>query len=197
MLPTDKNGAIQRNRYNSMELIRYSPDPNCKQEHLYLTSDEEIKEGDWYLNTIDNSIKQSSDWIYVSTCKKIVATTNPELWGGIETVGKRSLLIKRWGIPKIDSTFIEDYVKAYNEGILIKEVIVEYGSITNTRNHTEKYQIDFPKLNPDGSVIIHPIEENPIEQILAYMVKHKYNKTNPVLYGYIASYINVKTKNKS
>lgn len=119
------------------------------------------------------------------------------MWGGIETVGKRSLLIKGWGIPKIDSTFIEDYVKAYNEGTPIKEVMIEYGSITNTRNHTEKYQIDFPKLTPDGSVIIHPVEENSIEQILAYMVKHKYNKTNPVLYGYIASYIDVRSLKKS
>ncbi|MEW2859388.1 hypothetical protein AB1A63_15220, partial [Lactiplantibacillus paraplantarum] len=48
-------------------------------QHLYILSDDEIKEGDWYHNSIDNSIKQASDWIYVSTCKKIIATTDTSL----------------------------------------------------------------------------------------------------------------------
>lgn len=106
---------------------------------------------------------------------------------------------------KISFTFIEEYVKSYNEGTPIKEVMVEYEQETFTGSHPNSGEFgiwstgDEPilKLTPDGSVITHPVEENPIEQILIYMVKHKYNETNPVLYGHIASYIDVNTKNKS
>lgn len=103
----------------------------CKPQHLYILSDDEIKEGDWYHNSIDNSIKQASDWIYVSTCKKIIATTNTSLilhdnsknnkCFGTQLSGKCSHIL-----PQIPTSFIQYFIEQYNNGNVITKVNVEY-----------------------------------------------------------------------
>ena len=102
-------------------------------KHLYFTTDEEIKEGDWFIfgdilrqaKTIDSVLFDTKGYEYKPTsCKKIAATTNPELWvmgrgmfGGPQDTRKDT--------PKIDIPFIEAYIKAYNEGNIITHVFLE------------------------------------------------------------------------
>jgi hypothetical protein len=49
--------------------------------HLYIVSDEEIKEGDWLIwnDKVYKHSKTSFTGIDFSDCKKIIATTDPEL----------------------------------------------------------------------------------------------------------------------
>lgn len=89
MLPTKeqrwKVGNQHDDRYEFYSFVdkklysRQSNAHNWSLSHLYILSSEEIKEGDWYINLRNNSIYQATDWIYVSTCKKIIATTNSKL----------------------------------------------------------------------------------------------------------------------
>lgn len=189
-------------RYEVLGGIRWKP------QHLYFTSDEEIKEGDWCLYKNGNmedkhailcqayrhkdddrmlfddgsSNRKIGEGItpLKGDCRKIVATTNPELWGNkcfgrMTKVGKTkfrcfncnnsvdvSYMSERnpalcdtiipSGIGKIDTSFIEAYIKAYNEGKPITEVWLEYAYdyVLNGKRHGLKTR-------NNGSVIVHPV----------------------------------------
>lgn len=115
-------------------------------QHLYFTTDEEIKEGDKVLH--DGEVKtaillgmflgfkwkdadkdRSEHFDKHNWPKKIVATTNPELWKNKWTSGEYEPSTPfqsiTQGIPKIDIPFIEAYIKAYNEGNMITSVFLE------------------------------------------------------------------------
>lgn len=122
-----------------------------KAYHLYLTADEEIKEGDWVVWT-DNfagwekigkaldtgaykgrlKIDNGGSGFQVTKYRKIVATTNEELWTktitGEEYLGGghyAKTFKTRFGIPHIPQTLIEHYIKKYNESNPIKQVWLE------------------------------------------------------------------------
>ena len=59
-------------------------------------------------------------------------------------------------VAKIDSTFIEQYIKAYNEGKPIEEVMLQYywEPFSGIENLPPKL-----KLKADGTVIIHPVKD--------------------------------------
>jgi hypothetical protein len=120
--------------------------------HLYITTDEEIKEGDWvhhkeygirhYVNKdLTPEAYKSKGW------KKIIATTDPKLNSNqIEPYDTS----KPYGIefPQIP----QDFIKAYCEQGGIDEVLVEY--VLNPTRHTH--------LKPrtiNNTIIIHPVEE--------------------------------------
>jgi hypothetical protein len=71
--------------------------------HVYITSNEEIKEGDWYINLLDNKIWKAepnfinTNGIIGSKLKKIILTTDAQL-------------IKD-GVQAIDDTFLEWFVQ--------------------------------------------------------------------------------------
>ena len=64
ILPTDKPSRFfntNKGDYHFRE--HYAPDTimTCKNHNIYITSDEEIKEGDWiYGNAFNNEIKQGA-----------------------------------------------------------------------------------------------------------------------------------------
>ena len=140
-----------------------------KPQHLYFTTDEEIKEGDWrlYYNTgkICKTTKEDLLLIkyYEEECKKIIATTNPELWDTYKEALFKQIGNKT-GVFKIDIPFIEAYIKAYNEGKPITEVLLE-----QERTAPDGMEFAAPpsmwgdfydlKLKSNGSVIVHPVKE--------------------------------------
>jgi len=85
-------------------------------QHLYFLSDEEIKEGDWYMTEIPHTIWQYDRNKGLSSGrgwnKKIIATTDKSL-----------------NLPHTSDSFIEKYVEEYNKGNIITEVMVEYEEI--------------------------------------------------------------------
>ena len=121
LLPTDKPSRIGyltkkgKEVFNHLVLFdRMMPIIlDSENQHIYITSDEEIKEGDWYLNVEEkNGIKNpfygklykanqsigkvSLDYL-VNNLKKIILTTDTDL---IEC-----------GIQSIDDEFLEWFVK--------------------------------------------------------------------------------------
>ena len=108
LLQTDKPSRLQKNKHNKLFL---SEEPklysDCINQNIYITSDEEIKEGDWLF---DLDIKRivKADSLKVDTSKaygcwyykKIILTTDP-------------YLIKD-GVQAIDDNFLELFVKNPN-----------------------------------------------------------------------------------
>lgn len=148
-------------------------DQSCvKNQHLYLTTDEEIKEGDWvYCPTFDIHHQYKSNMTLVDGERKIVATTNPKLWekfepvfkgmSGIHEIWKNKVIRK--GIPEIGDDFVQAYVR---EQGMIKEVMLEYEDVgeedwmgddyTGEPFWNEKIQL---ALRPNGTVIISPVKQ--------------------------------------
>jgi len=88
-------------------------------QHLYFTTGEEIKEGDWFIHS-DATVPQNnfSD-VYVD-CKKIIASTDPKLHTN-EIVEEDVHMYKK-PLPKPSQAFIEKYCKLGG----IDEVDVDY-----------------------------------------------------------------------
>jgi hypothetical protein len=104
MLPTDKNSNLELGLEGGyLYLNRKSPvDERIKAQHLYIVSDDKIKEGDWYIDGAD-SVRQSvtSDedyWEVRKDYKKVIETTDSSL-----------------GLPSPScQSFVEQYVHEHN-----------------------------------------------------------------------------------
>lgn len=99
-------------------------DTNWVAHHLYLTSDEEAKQGDWYIVRDTNELKQApgdkSDYMK-PYYRKIVATTNRELYLCRDAEHEEKCdCIK---VAKAPISLIEHFVKQQGA---VKEVLVEY-----------------------------------------------------------------------
>jgi hypothetical protein len=101
LIPTDKPSRLRYNLSNQLVLTKESYRVNYGEEanqHLYITSDEKIKVGDYIIELDDNEVfcskgvMSKNDW-----CKKIILTTDQDL-------------IKD-GIQSIDDEFLEWFVK--------------------------------------------------------------------------------------
>lgn len=172
MLPTDKRSCLGLTKSNKLMLAPFKTTwelPYSNEftgQHLYFISDEPIKEGDNIYNTVQKTIfiadKQFMKLIgnSLSTNKKIIATTNPDLWKILsddKLEGRGIIINKEFGIPKIDTTFIEAYVREQGK---IDKVLLEYEGI-------ERYNVNVAvdgfihklKLKPNGSVTVHPVKE--------------------------------------
>lgn len=127
MLPTGSNlefPYIAQNVFNKqLTIVNSTFAINCElqSQHLYIISDDEIKEGDWFINLFNNVIVQAHNWIYVSTCKKIIATTDTSLT--IDCIINKN---KVYHLPQPSQQFIEKYIEEYNKGNIITDVLVEY-----------------------------------------------------------------------
>ena len=165
MLPTEENTKICLG--NNLSYI-YSPNPkitlentwnelrkynkehktNYNPQHLYILSDDEIKEGDYFL--ADNRISQSSNsgkpnwivckctevkntWKYCNEIpneghngdwsKKIIATTDTSIK---IFAGKGDICDLYYNLPQPSQQFIEKYIEEYNKGEIIESIMVEY-----------------------------------------------------------------------
>ena len=103
-------------------------------QHLYIISDDEIKENNTHFyNPHSGQLHISgnhTDYIAINKngCKKIIATTDVSL-----------------GLPQPSQQFIQKYIEEYNRGNIITDVLVEYELISN-----EEYFLN--TINPDENV---------------------------------------------
>jgi hypothetical protein len=191
-LPTEDSSCLHHIPKMNMFTMTTNParkdiiagDEYVEQQHLYITTDEEIKEGDWFINTgsgghptpkvyqanSENS-KAFKEFGPYPEIRKIIASTDPKLNSNqIEPYDTS----KPYGIefPQIPQSFIEEYCKVGG----IDEVLVEYEilgyksenihigvkgtdidvELPNTAQ--DKTQVRL-KLNPDNTIIIHPVKE--------------------------------------
>jgi len=189
MLSTNEkaNGIIVIDCFRTIKPNMFIIDKNnykhedYKAQHLYIISDDEIKEGDWVYSKSRYSVgkveeiqiakKYKNDhsmlyceinneeiWSKLVDCKKIIATTDSSL--KIKVVDKNTCKpidsnimhkYKNIHLPQPSQQFVEKYIEEYNKGNIITEVMVEYINIMPQSNG----------LRTDGK-IIDEIALNPI-----------------------------------
>lgn len=143
--------------------------------HLYFITDDEIKEGDWFIN--DDGLWKCSGGIIPTGLNpnKVVATTD-KLLQRKDVVGKNDIVGYNFNnlyLPKPSQAFIEKYCD--KEGI--DEVNIEVDIICDESNEDKSnlYLLSKLKVDPNhNTVTIHPIKttwsREEIEEII-----HKYS----------------------
>lgn len=102
-------------------------------KHLYITSDDEIEKGDWFivngvvhrcigLHKVSGDIESDNRLCYdISKCVKIIATTDTSL-----KIPHKHKELPDWSLPQPSGKFIQAYIESYNQGNPIEKVLVEY-----------------------------------------------------------------------
>ena len=134
LLPTPNSSRLVKNsNENTLKLciqtLPLDEELGCIPQHIYITSDENLKSGDWALNIEENTIfKPSNDEIYdiknseakyYEYCKKIILTTDQDLIAdGVQAIDDEFL---EWFVknPSCEEVKIEDYGTLYNFRYLI------------------------------------------------------------------------------
>lgn len=104
---------------------------------LYVISDDEIEEGDWYIddtNEIRKSLTSDKEyWNNRKNYKKIIASTNDLQ---MEEIVR---------LPNINQEFIKFYIEENNKGNIITEGMVEYEDL-NKLKINENYTVNIKKV---------------------------------------------------
>lgn len=195
MLPTNEvNGDFSKERvypcilqygFKDQERLVFAKS-NIKtptiQHHLYIISNDEIKEGDVWFNKDDQSINTGINWSFANnapSCNKVIATTN------------ESLKLKKYNsfnsccrnkeechcsLPQLSQSFVIKYVEKYNAGQPIVDIMVEcnqyfgdklisskedyefyirHGSYSETNKWKEKLKVD-----KNNCITIKPVKDS-------------------------------------
>ena len=145
MLPTnEKSTNIVKILKNIISYTTSKNIPVATYQHLYITSNDEIKDGDWCIHTVDNNFifRITNSYIknnpnYKDYCEKIIATTDKlpiESYQG-HFEGKYCTNY----LPQPSQAFIEKYVEEYNKGNIITDVMVKYERKTNSSLGYKEY----------------------------------------------------------
>lgn len=180
MITTDKESKLHLIPKNSITYTSKAITTNeCEEQHLYLTSPDEIKEGDWYilfdkaldgshiLKTVYKASKLRIDSIKkMPSCefKKIIASTDAEL-GSWELGSEKTGGIKKL-IPHIPDSFIQAFVKSNGN---IKEVNVEW-EWKDSSNKDYKGEI---KIREDNTVIIHQCRTYTRDEVIEFIKDYR------------------------
>lgn len=171
MLPTEDASCIAFHKLKEEEPgLFYSTKPSIEKafdnQHLYFTTDEEIKKGDWYL--LGNTPRQSTGDLGKPDTKwlKIIASTDPKLTtckDGKDDKGFRTFELNI--IPQPSQAF----TKAYCEQGGIDEVDVEYETIhiqdyARTPNSSLPPIVELPtdilKVDSHNTITTHRIKDS-------------------------------------
>jgi hypothetical protein len=136
ILPTEEESRLQVNKHKKMFL---SQEPKaylaCINQNIYITSEEEIKEGDWVV---------AKDGIWKDTITKITGTAITDVWKKIILTTDQDLI--KDGVQAIDDEFLEWFVK--NPSCEEVVVIYEPKNFFDVKKGWE-YKIIIPKEEPN------------------------------------------------
>lgn len=150
--------------YNDESLIDVDHE-DFEVQHLYIISDDEIKDGDWKYNAklnqvwqhnregknLPNELKHAGK----DTLKVITSTDS-----SLKMKGRYPYFPNIWNrVPSIPQSFIERYVSEYNKGNILEDVEVEYDSIPDNSPTVPFYRINL-HLNPDNTISIKSIKDS-------------------------------------
>lgn len=176
-LPTEDSSCLHHIPKMNMFTMTTNParkdiiagDEYVEQQHLYITTDEEINEGDWFYYNHNGGVIGQYKKGMGEIDGKIIATTDPKLiikTTRLEKITNPGVYEKQ--LPQIPQSFIEEFCKAGG----IDEVLVEVENyeILKARRLGVNSHLDAinsinssifpqPKLNPDNTIIIHPVKE--------------------------------------
>ena len=157
-------------------------------QHLYILSSEEIKEGDWFYDSALNKISQATkkddiNWFNelnpegIKVCKKIIATTNNNISLNLgkeyheSPVQGGQLYTRLKPYPQPSPQFIAKFIESYNKGIPIVEILVEYEEFVSipiehllTGSDVEiecrKHPVLMPKVDKNNTITISKVKES-------------------------------------
>lgn len=155
-------------------------------QHLYIVSNEKIKGGDYAISdnrTLrkivgDNHSASQGTYSYKFAnkegWKKIIATTDTSLTnikGEFNFDKIPSEMPVESSLPQPTQEWIENYIKEYNKGNVITDILVEYEktSYTNRFTNVNKNGVLNPdkwgnytnlKISKDNTITIHPIKDS-------------------------------------
>jgi len=154
-------------------------------QHLYIISDDEIKEGDHVFNTKDNHYggiinkNNLSDARILSYIKKIISTTDTSLklpYDSTTSISKDGGGII---LPQPSQQFITKYIESYNKGEVINNVIVEYkykGKEYVDEQDAYGYDKQIIKVNPnDNTINIKEVKDSWNREALHIIADHFYS----------------------
>jgi hypothetical protein len=210
MLPTERhtykklnsirlfNDKLQQDSYTENFHSNTPMKTSLPIQHLYLISDDEIKEGDWYYNSLYNTIHQCNNKerhrtvIYLNNklekvrCKKIIATTD-KLLQSKQVIGRDSIgiIYNELYLPRPSQQFIEKYIESYNKGEVITDVLVEYENIKFTEldanskemwNFVSKLKINYK----DHIITIKKLKDSWNKEEVKTLIRKAITETNKV-----------------
>ena len=134
---------------------------NIQSQHLYIISDDEIKEnGTHFYSPHSGQLHISgnhTDYKAVNNngCKKIIATTDTSLY--IHQKETVSLPERVFYLPQSSQQFIQKYIEEYNKGNVITDVLVEYEYLLDDRTVLPYWNL---KVNTkDNTITIKKLKE--------------------------------------
>jgi hypothetical protein len=123
-------GGIWKSDSNHYQHVQATKQGLQENFHLYITSDDEIKEGDWFYDKLStDKIYQRKNSIFSlpKESRKIIATTDTSLKLPIpEGLAEYPMSYTPKSLPQPSDKFIESYIDAHNKGGNIERVLVEY-----------------------------------------------------------------------
>jgi hypothetical protein len=140
VLPTDKPSRLVLSNNSILTIIAESNYnfSHIKSVHIYIISDEEIKEGDWCLSKLNEVVRFGKNFT-ASLYKKIILTTDPDLIAdGVQAIDDEFL---EWFVknPSCDEVYIVDDYKQVNQDNPV---------LRGSTNVIHKYKIIIPKQEP-------------------------------------------------
>ena len=134
--------------------------------NLYIISDDEIKEGDWYLNSLNTyTIHQhfKNEKLPTYGVRKIIASDNKSLTNySVKSNPNSGETTYVEAIPQPSQQFIERFIESYNAGQVITDVLVEYmkGITIVDELQWENNQL-YLKINPkDNTITIKKLKDS-------------------------------------
>ena len=202
MLPTKNNTENVLKGYNDNSLLfkyakEYKSIPaECDYVsfyHLYIISDDEIKEGDWVLTNLHKKIEQvlnnkTSLFYYQQRAKKIIATTDISL--KIDNPHYDIGLLAYISLPQPSQQFITKYIEEYNKNQVIIDILIKYELYCNTGSYPNiKKDCNCPctntincgttlKINQDNTINIQLPKDNWSREEVINLIK-KYSVEEP------------------
>jgi hypothetical protein len=173
MLPTEKAEKCLMLRhkhlsyqpiYLTQKWLKYN---DATSYHLYILSDEEIKEGDYcieFIKGIPTNVLQIKGHDFkrclhnYEKLKKIIATTDKLILQLNKSAFDRS---EDRYLPQPSQSFIQKYVEEYNKGNIITEVMVEYERYLDQMSFDYEVYVNKLKINPkDNTISIRKIKDS-------------------------------------
>jgi hypothetical protein len=155
ILPTDQPSRLWVNSLlqGKLELSEETLIGSLRNRYIYITSDEEIKQGDWYYSILSDmifkAIEVKIDRIYFNRihcsvpnkCKKIILTTDPTLIAdGVQAIDDEFL---EWFVKNSSCEFVE--VESYKIDKEWDEKHTQFNPIYPMKN---KYKLIIPQEEP-------------------------------------------------
>jgi len=186
MLPTNEKAQLWLSKGNALTLWgkENNNDKLGANQHLYFLSDEEIKEGDWYISAMKSIISQHNGTEKLPDgWKKIIATTDKSLKVPIDKAYMN--FGETESLPHTSDSFIEKYVEEYNKENIITEVMVEYdyrvksGTIDEHKKGLAGYEYFELKVNPkDNTITIRKTKDSWNREEVVKLLEEISNKLN-------------------